>query len=117
MAVQSSQDADARHHGRAIEFDYQEQRFDRGLPFLENLLALGSFWIWFATSLRVTSWRPRGRGMGSSKARDQSAMMQSGRANVGAAMIAHGAKHPPLQLPKGQVVGGAWRRTGQLDLE
>jgi hypothetical protein len=43
--------------------------------------------------------------MGSSKARDQSAMMQTGRANVGAAMIAHGAKHPPLQLPKGQVVG------------
>jgi hypothetical protein len=32
-------------------------------------------------------------------------MMQTGRANVGAAMIAHGAKHPPLQLPKGQVVG------------
>jgi hypothetical protein len=26
-------------------------------------------------------------------------------ANVGAAMIAHRAKHPPLQLPKGQVVG------------
>ena len=32
-------------------------------------------------------------------------MMQPGRANVGAAMIAHGAEHPPLQLPKGQVVG------------
>jgi len=31
--------------------------------------------------------------------------MQPGRANVGAAMIAHGAEHPPLQLPKGQVVG------------
>jgi hypothetical protein len=43
--------------------------------------------------------------MGSSKARDQSAMMQPGRANVGAAMIAHGAEHPLLQLPKGQVVG------------
>src|SRR5216684_2085823 len=50
-------------------------------------------------------WRPRGRGMGSSKARDQSAMMQPGRANVGAAMIAHGAEHPPLQLPKGHIVG------------
>jgi hypothetical protein len=32
-------------------------------------------------------------------------MLQPGRANVGAAMIAHGAKHPPLQLPKGQVGG------------
>jgi hypothetical protein len=31
--------------------------------------------------------------MGSSKARDQSAMMQPGWANVGAAMIAHGAEH------------------------
>jgi hypothetical protein len=30
--------------------------------------------------------------------------MQPGRANVGAAMIAHGAVHPPLQLPKGHVV-------------
>jgi len=35
----------------------------------------------------------------------KSAMMQPGRANVGAAMIAHGAEHPPLQLPKGHVVG------------
>src|SRR5258705_6513413 len=51
-------------------------------------------------------WRPRGRGMGSSKARDQlDAMMQPGRANVGAAVIAPGAGHPPLQLPKGHVVG------------
>ena len=32
-------------------------------------------------------------------------MMQPGRANVGAAMIAHGAEHPPLQLHKGHVVG------------
>ena len=31
--------------------------------------------------------------------------MQPGRANVGAAMIAHGAEHPPLQLAKGHVVG------------
>jgi hypothetical protein len=90
-AVQSSHDADARHHSRAVEFDYQERRFDRGLPFLEILFGLGNFWIWFAASLRVTSWRPRGRGMGPSKARDQSAMMQPGRPNVGAAMIAHGA--------------------------
>jgi hypothetical protein len=40
--------------------------------------------------------RPRTRTIGSSKARDQSAMMQPGRANVGAAMIAHGAEHTRL---------------------
>ena len=32
-------------------------------------------------------------------------MMQPGRANVGAAMIAHRAEHPPLRLPKDHVVG------------
>jgi hypothetical protein len=32
-------------------------------------------------------------------------MMQPGWANVGAAMIAHGAEHPPLQLSKSHVVG------------
>jgi hypothetical protein len=32
-------------------------------------------------------------------------MMQPGRANVGAAMIAHGAEHSWLQLSKGHVVG------------
>jgi hypothetical protein len=31
--------------------------------------AAASFWIYFAASLRVTSWRPRGRGMGSSNGR------------------------------------------------
>jgi len=32
---------DARHHGRAIEFDDQEQSFYRGLPLLEILLGRG----------------------------------------------------------------------------
>jgi len=32
-------------------------------------------------------------------------MMQPGRANVPAVMIAHGAEHSPLQLSKGHVVG------------
>jgi len=31
--------------------------------------------------------------------------MQPGWANVGAAMIAHGAEHPSLQVAKGYVVG------------
>jgi len=30
-AVQCPHDADARHHGRAVEFDDREQGFDRGL--------------------------------------------------------------------------------------
>jgi hypothetical protein len=33
--------------------------------------AFGSFWIYRAASLRVTSWRPRGRGIGSSNGRFQ----------------------------------------------
>ena len=37
-AVQRSHDTDARHHGRAVELDNQEQGFYRGLPLLEILL-------------------------------------------------------------------------------
>ena len=33
--------ADARHHGRAVEFDNQEQGFYRSPPLLEILLGLG----------------------------------------------------------------------------
>ena len=39
--VQRPHDPDARHHGRTVEFDDQEQGFDRGLPRLEILLGLG----------------------------------------------------------------------------
>ena len=45
VPVQRSQDADARHHGGPVELDDQEQGFDRGLPLLEQLFGLGSFWI------------------------------------------------------------------------
>jgi hypothetical protein len=93
VSVQCSQEANTRHHGRAVEFDDQEQGFDRGLPLLEILLGLGKLLDIVRGVFEVTSWRPWGRGMGSSKTRDQSAMMQPGRANVGAAMIAHGAEH------------------------
>jgi len=41
VSVQCSQQANTRHHGRAVEFDDQEQGFDRGLPLLEILLGLG----------------------------------------------------------------------------
>jgi hypothetical protein len=34
-------------------------------------------------------------------------MMQPGRANVGTAVIAHGAEHSRLQIPKGHVIGKA----------
>jgi hypothetical protein len=34
------QHADARHHGRAVELDNQQQGFYRGLPLLEILLGL-----------------------------------------------------------------------------
>jgi hypothetical protein len=34
-------------------------------------------------------------------------MMQPRRADVGAAMIAHGAKHPRLQIPEGDIIGKA----------
>ena len=40
MTVQSPQDADARHHGWAVEFDDQEHGFDRGLPLREMLFGL-----------------------------------------------------------------------------
>ncbi len=40
-AVQRSHDTDARHHGRPIEFDNQEQGFDCGLPRVEIPLSLG----------------------------------------------------------------------------
>ena len=41
VAVQCPQHADASHHGRAVEFDDQEQRFYRGLPLIEILLGIG----------------------------------------------------------------------------
>jgi hypothetical protein len=41
VSVQCSQQANTRHHGRAVEFDDQEQGFYRGLPLLEMLFCLG----------------------------------------------------------------------------
>ena len=41
--VQCPHDTDARHHGRAVELDDEEQGFDRGLPLLEMLLGLRQF--------------------------------------------------------------------------
>jgi hypothetical protein len=72
VAVQGSHDPDARHHRRpAVAFGDQKQGFDRSLPLLDLLFGLRSFWIYRAASLSVTSWRPRGSGMGSSNGRFQ----------------------------------------------
>jgi hypothetical protein len=40
VPIERPQHADARHHGRAVELDDQQQSFDRGLPLLEILLSL-----------------------------------------------------------------------------
>jgi hypothetical protein len=71
VTVQCPHHANARHHGRPVILDDEEQRFDRSLPFLEMLFDLGSFWIYLAASSRVTIWRPRGSGIGSSNGRFQ----------------------------------------------
>jgi hypothetical protein len=41
VPIERPQHANARHHRRAVELDYQEQGFDRGLPFREILIGLG----------------------------------------------------------------------------
>jgi len=41
LTVQRPHYANPRRHGRAVEFDNQEQGFYRGLPLLEILLGLG----------------------------------------------------------------------------
>jgi hypothetical protein len=103
MPVESPHHADARHHGRAVELDDQEQGFYRRLPLSSSCSASGSFWIYCAASSRVTSRRPRGRGIGSSNGRFQPRLATAPRrADVGAAMVAHGAKHPGLLISKGQ---------------
>ena len=40
VTVQRPQHADARHHGRAVVLDDQEQRFGCGLPFINLLFGL-----------------------------------------------------------------------------
>ena len=74
---------------------------------IEILLSLRQACDVVAASLSVDHVLPSGRMIGSSKCRDQSVMMQPGRANVGTAMIAYGAEHPRLQFSIGHVVGKA----------
>ena len=85
-----------------------DQATDRGLPLVELLIGLRKLVDVNASIQRVMSWRPPGSGIGLSNGRFQprSATVPR-RADVGAAMIAHGAKHPGLQISKGHVVGKA----------
>ena len=41
VSIECSHHANARHHGRALELDDQEQGFYRGLPLIEILLGFG----------------------------------------------------------------------------
>ncbi len=78
VPVQCPHDADARQHQpAATDLRGVDQVFDRGLPLLELLFGPGSFWIYLAASLSVTSWRPRGNGIGSSNSRAQPRLLMS----------------------------------------
>jgi hypothetical protein len=62
VAVQCSHDANARHHGRAVEFDYQDQGFYRGRPLLELLFGLGQLLDIFRRVLQGDGLANRGAG-------------------------------------------------------
>jgi hypothetical protein len=109
VSVQCPQDADARHHGGPAELDDQEQGFDRGLPLLEQLFGLRKL-------LDIVRGVPQGDELATvgewnriierPRFQPRSATAPRG-ADVGASMIAGGAKHPGLQISKGHVVGKA----------
>jgi hypothetical protein len=63
--------ADVRHHGRAVEFDNQEQGFYCGLPLLEILLGLGKLLDVFGGLVQRNEMSTAGRAMRWLKARDQ----------------------------------------------
>jgi hypothetical protein len=77
-AVQCPHEADARKHRRAVIVDNQKHRFDRGLPFLELLFGLRKLLKYLAASSRVTSFRPRGNGIGSLRERVAQAELAAG---------------------------------------
>jgi hypothetical protein len=71
VTVQSPHNADKRHHGGSVILDDQKQHFNCGLPLREILLRLRKLLDVLGASSRVTSWRPRGSGIGSSNGRFQ----------------------------------------------
>jgi hypothetical protein len=73
VSVQCSHHANARHHGRPVEFDYQKQGFDRGLPVVEQLLGFGKLLDVFGGVLERDEMATAGQGNQSSSSRAQSA--------------------------------------------
>jgi hypothetical protein len=90
-------------HHRPAALGRHDQGLYRGLPLLEILLGKlldivrGVLEGDELATARPGEWDRRGGG-------PQSAMMQPGRANVGATMIAHCADHAWLQIAEGHVI-------------
>ena len=82
-------------HHRPAALGRHDQGFYRSLPLLEILLGLGKLLDMLSSVFEGDELATAGQGNGV-VARDQSAMMQPGRANVGAAVVAHCAEHPGL---------------------
>ena len=94
LSVQCPHEPNSSEHCRAAQRRDQDQGLHRCLPFL--CLVNGD---WkpgdvIAGVLKGDKLATAGQGDRSSKARDQSATIPPRRADVGAAMIAHGAKRP-----------------------
>ena len=70
VAVQRPHDADPRMHQRPAILRRHDQAPDRRLPFRKVLLGLRQLHE-AAASCSMTSWRPRGSGIGSSNFRFQ----------------------------------------------
>jgi hypothetical protein len=70
-AVQRSHDADPRQHRRAVALGTEQQCLGRRLPFRRLVLGLGQLRDVASGIFSVTSARPLGTRIGSSKARSQ----------------------------------------------
>jgi hypothetical protein len=72
VPVQRLHNANPRHHRwAAVAFGDQDQDFNGSLPFLDLLFSLRELLDKSCGFLDVTSWRPRGSGIGSSNLRFQ----------------------------------------------
>jgi hypothetical protein len=71
VAIQRSHDADPRQHRRAVALGTEQQCLGRRLPFRRLVLGLGQLRDVASGIFSVTSARPLGTRIGSSKARSQ----------------------------------------------
>jgi hypothetical protein len=62
--VQRPHDADPRKHRRPAKCRDQDQGFRRSLPLRSLMLSLRKLVMYRPASSSVTSWRPRGSGIG-----------------------------------------------------